>query len=111
MDTLDLTLNNKPISFTIDTYTDEEGTELYAEASMPEENRESWKQTYFPDIPEKQIYKCQKALDQLYVQLEKELTGYIKQNYPDLDVDWETVYYQELLIMDNNFKMSVMINA
>ena len=105
-----LTYDNKSIPFFINVYTNEEQDELTIEANLGE-NNEIWKSTFFPDIPEKELYKQQKVLDQLYAQLEKILTDYVKENYPNLDIDWDTVRYDELFLMDNNFKMSVLINA
>lgn len=109
-ETFELTLNNKPITFTIDTYTNIEQEDLYAEAKLPDDIKTTWKSIYYPNEPEKQIYKHQKELDQLYEQIEKKLTSYIKTTYPDMNLDWNTVVYQETLSMDNNFKMSLMID-
>lgn len=110
MNEIKLTYNDKSIPLSISVYTNEEGDELIMEAGMGE-NTEIWKSTFFPDVPDKEMYKQQKVLDQLYAQLEEKLTQYVKENYPNLNIDWDTVRYDELFLMDNNFKMTVMINA
>ena len=35
----------------------------------------------------------------------------LQETYPELIIDWNTVRYDELFLMDNNFKMTVMYNA
>lgn len=105
-----LELDNKSITFTPEVFRNEEGDELIIEANLGE-NKDIWKSTFFPDIPEKELYKQSKVLDQLYAQLEEKLTAYVKETYPELIIDWDTVRYDELFLMDNNFKMTVMYNA
>jgi len=105
-----LTLDNKYIDFTPDVAITEDGEDLIIAADMGE-NKDIWKSTFFPDVPEKELYKQQKILDKLYAQLEEKLTQYVKDTYPDIDVDWDTVRYDELFLIDNNFKMIVMVNA
>jgi len=107
---MELILDNKSITFTPEVYRNEEDDELTIEANFGE-NKDIWKSTFFPDIPEKELYKQSKVLDQLYAQLEEKLTDYIKETYPELIIDWDTVRYDELFLMDNNFKMTVMYNA
>lgn len=107
---MELILDNKSITFTPEVYRNEEDDELTIEANLGE-NKDIWKSTFFPDIPEKELYKQSKVLDQLYAQLEEKLTAYIKETYPELIIDWDTVRYDELFLMDNNFKMTVMYNA
>lgn len=112
--TIETTLNNKPITFTAETFLDfrleEDDVRIFMEAKLPEENKDTWRQTYFPDISNKDFGQMMPELDKLYDHLEKELIRYAKEQHSNLDVDWDAVIYHELLPMDNNFKMSAMIN-
>lgn len=106
---MEIKINDKKLSFTPVVMLTEDGDDLIIAADLGE-NKDIWKSTFFPDIPEKELYKQQKVLDQIYAQLEEKLTQYTKENYGYIDVDWDTVRYEELFLMDNNFKMAVMLN-
>ena len=106
---MEIKINDKKLAFTPVVMITEDGDDLIIAADLGE-NKDIWKSTFFPDIPEKELYKQQKVLDQIYEQLEEKLTQYTKENYGYIDVDWDTVRYEELFLMDNNFKMAVMLN-
>lgn len=106
---MEIKINDKKLAFTPVVMITEDGDDLIIAADLGE-NKDIWKSTFFPDIPEKELYKQQKVLDQIYAQLEEKLTQYTKENYGYIDVDWDTVRYEELFLMDNNFKMAVMLN-
>lgn len=106
---MEIKINDKKLAFTPVVMITEDGEDLIIAADLGE-NKDIWKSTFFPDIPEKELYKQQKVLDQIYAQLEEKLTQYTKENYGYIDVDWDTVRYEELFLMDNNFKMAVMLN-
>ena len=106
---MEIKINDKKLAFTPVVMITEDGDDLIITADLGE-NKDIWKSTFFPDIPEKELYKQQKVLDQIYAQLEEKLTQYTKENYGYIDVDWDTVRYEELFLMDNNFKMAVMLN-
>ena len=106
---MEIKINDKKLSFTPVVMLTEDGDDLIIAADLGE-NKDIWKSTFFPDIPEKELYKQQKVLDQIYAQLEEKLTQYTKENYGYIDVDWDTVRYEELFLMDNNFSMAVMLN-
>lgn len=106
---MEIKINDKKLAFTPVVMITEDGDDLIIAADLGE-NKDIWKSTFFPDIPEKELYKQQKVLDQIYAQLEEKLTQYTKENYGYIDVDWDTVRYEELFLMDNNFSMAVMLN-
>ena len=106
---MEIKINDKKLAFTPVVMITEDGDDLIIAADLGE-NKDIWKSTFFPDIPEKELYKQQKVLDQIYEQLEEKLTQYTKENYGYIDVDWDTVRYEELFLMDNNFSMAVMLN-
>ena len=106
---MEIKINDKKLEFTPVVMITEDGSDLIIAADLGE-NKEIWKTTFFPDVPEKELYTQQKVLDQIYTQLEEKLTQYTQENYGYIDVDWDTVRYEELFLMDNNFKMAVMLN-
>ena len=106
---MEIKINDKKLAFTPVVMLADDGDDLIIAADLGE-NKDIWKSTFFPDIPEKELYKQQKVLDQIYAQLEEKLTQYTKENYGYIDVDWDTVRYEELFLMDNNFSMAVMLN-
>ncbi len=104
---MELIIDDKKLPFSADISMTEDGDELFIEADF---EGGDWKKTFFSDIPEKEIYKQHKKLQNIYDQLEAKLTKYVKDNYPDIKVDWDMLVYEELLVTSNTFKMSAMID-
>lgn len=107
MKSLELVFDGKKLPFSPDIAVTEDGEEIYIGADFGDGD---WKKTFFADIPEKELYKQNKALQQMYDQLEDKLTKYTKDTYPDIKVDWDMLVYDELFLVDNNFRMSAMID-
>ena len=107
MTKLELELDDKKLPFSADIYTDDDT--LYIAADFGQD-KTIWKQTFFAGIPDKELYKHHKDFQRIYEQLEDKLTKYTKETYPDLNIDWEMLVYDELLLMDGSFRMSVMMD-
>ena len=107
MKSLELVFDGKKLPFSPDIAVTEDGETIYIGADFGDGD---WKQTFFADIPQKELYKQNKALQQIYDQLEDKLTKYTKDTYPDIKVDWDMLVYDKLLLADNDFRMSTMID-
>lgn len=107
MKSLELVLDGKKLPFSPDVAVTEDGEEIYISADFGDGD---WKQTFFAGIPDKELWKQHKALQEIYDQLEDKLTRYTKDTYPDIKVDWDMLVYNELLLRDNNFSMTAMID-
>ena len=104
---MELIIDHKKLPFSANISMTEDRDQLYLEADFGDGD---WKKTFFDDVPEKEIYKQHKRLQAIYDQLEEKLTQYVKDNYPDLKVDWDMLVYDELLVMSNKFRMTAMID-
>lgn len=107
MKSLELVFDGKKLPFSPDIAVTEDGETIYIGADFGDGD---WKKTFFADIPEKELYKQHKTLQEIYDQLEDKLTRYTKDTYPDIKVDWDMLVYDELLLGDNNFRMTAMID-
>lgn len=107
MKDFDLTINDKSIPVTAIVYQTEDGY-LYMGADFGE-NKDIWKSTFFPDIPEKELYREYKTLDQIYKQLEEKLIEYTQNKY-DIKADWDIISYNSLLLIDGKFEMFTILD-
>lgn len=109
MKNFELILEDKKLPFSPAISITEDGEEIFMEADFGED-KELWKKTFFPDVPDKELWKHHKTLQLLYDQLEDKLTKYTKDNFPEYNIDWDMLVYDELLLRDNNFKMAAVID-
>ena len=108
MNELILSLDGKKLPFSAVVSISEDNEDIFLEAVF--EDPDSWKTVFFDGVPHKEIYKHHETIQRIYDELEEQLVQYTKEYYTDIDIDWDTLVYDELLINENSFRMSAMIN-